>query len=315
MSFELFRKSAADKYLRTDTPGALLTVTPPSTVALFGALAFVLVALVLVAAFGRAQVVAEGRGVLYPDQPSIAVRAPFSGRVVSLPQVRASGREGDALVVMDARDEEREHARCAGSVAADETELDALVRRLADWNTATGQTKDAATALVLITQVRAQREKLTSEQQRCEALGTRVVASRIRCPATGTVTDIVVSPGAQVREGDLLLTLVPASAALVGYVALPESDRGTLSEGQSVLVKFDALPFTEVGAGTARVTHLLDALPSGLKLDAPAGSSAFAEVTVLSMPTASSRARPGMTFTADVLTHSVPVYALVFDTQ
>jgi hypothetical protein len=78
MNAGMFRKQALSKFLRTDAPGAIVAIAPPTSVMVFATLAALTVALALFAVLGRAQVVAEGRGVARPDQPSIVLRAPFS---------------------------------------------------------------------------------------------------------------------------------------------------------------------------------------------------------------------------------------------
>jgi hypothetical protein len=105
---------------------------------------------------------------------------------------------------------------------------------------------------------------------------------------------------------------VPAGARLVGYLALPERYRSDIAVGQPIRVKFDALPYNEVGTGTARLGRVLDALPSGVKVDAPEGAGVFALIVLEAMPRGSGPARPGMTFAADVLTRKVRVLSLLF---
>jgi multidrug resistance efflux pump len=312
VNLEMFRKQATAKFLRTDAPGALVTIAPPSALLAFGSLAVTFVALGLLALFGRVQLFAEARGVVRPDQPAISVHAPFAGRVLAVERgVRDAGHAGDALLLLDARRETDESSRCSAEMATEQHELDVLSQRLADWNETGGRDRDAAMALVLITQVRAQREKVNAVKQRCEALAAVVERSRVTFPVDAVVTDLGVAAGAQVREGDLLAVLVPASARLVGYAALPEKQRGEVSPGQLVRLKFDALPVDEVGAGTGHVVRMLDALPSAVKTDNPETGGVFIELGLDSMP-ASAPPRPGMTFTADVMTRRPRISSLLF---
>ena len=77
----LFRKEAIARFQRTDAPGGVVDIAPPRTIALFGVLAVMLLALFGLGWFGRAPDVAEGRGVVRPDRPSIAMLAPDRGYI------------------------------------------------------------------------------------------------------------------------------------------------------------------------------------------------------------------------------------------
>lgn len=309
---DLFRKKALAKFLRVDAPGSLLTITPPWTVLVFGTMAAVFVVLALLAAFGRVQVAAEGRGVVRPDEAPLVLRAPFTGTVLSVSAARGgSGKAGELVLALDARRESGARERCAAELATEQGELAALEKRLAEWNESNDRERNASMALILLSQLRTQREKTTTTSQRCDALGTVVERSAVKFPVDASVMDVAVSTGAQVREGDVLATLLPASAHIVGYLALGEQYRSELSTGQTVKVKFDALPYDEVGAGRAHVVRLLDALPSDVKVDAAPGASVFAELALDAMPTGAGPPRPGMTFTGDVLTRRRQVLSLL----
>jgi len=313
MNSGLFRKEAMSRYLRTDAPGALIAIAPPSSVVVFGAMAALFVALALLAVFERAQVVAEGHGVVRPDQPLVVLHAPFAGTVLAVRRgVRERGVAGEVLLEMDARAESAAHDKCSSTLDAEQKDLAGLEQRLADWNEAAGHERDASMALVLIAQIRAQREKVASVTQRCDALGAVVDRSRVIMPIDALIADLAVHAGAQVHEGDPLATLVPKGAKLVGYLELPEQYRSELAVGQTVRLKFDALPYDEVGAGAARVTRVLDALPSGVKLDAPEAGGVAVELSLDAMPRGSGPPRPGMTFTGGVLTRQTRVLSLLF---
>ncbi|HTQ06195.1 MAG TPA: HlyD family efflux transporter periplasmic adaptor subunit [Polyangiaceae bacterium] len=311
MDLSMFRKQATAKLVSAETPGGLLTIAPPSTVTLFATLGLLSLALVSLAVFGRAEVVAEGRGIARPDAPPVVLHAPFSGVVLQTPKHTGElGRKGELLVVLDVHEAAARHDTCSVDVTNEQKELDQLEKRLAFWNDAS-RDHDASMALVLISQVRAQRDKVTGLKQRCDELGTTVARSMLTFPSDAVVADVAVSPGAEVTEGDALATLVPATARVVGYVALAERHRSELAVGESVRVKFDALPFDEVGAGTAHVTRLLEALPSGVTVDGD-HATVFAEIAFDSMPPGAGPVRSGMTFTADVKTRRPRLLTLIF---
>jgi hemolysin D len=62
-------------------------------------------------------------------------------------------------------------------------------------------------------------------------------------PVDGSVLDIPKrNIGSVLREGETLLTLVPADTAMPLDVAIESKDVAYLSLGQEVVVKFEALP-------------------------------------------------------------------------
>jgi multidrug resistance efflux pump len=313
VSNELFRKKALAKYLRVDAPGALLTIAPPWTMVVFGAMAALFVALVLIATFGRAQMAAQGRGIVRPDAPPVVLRAPLSGTVVSVTRApHDSGKGGQLLATMDAHSEIAALDRCMVDLKTDRADLAALDKRLAEWNDTAGHERDASMALVLLSQIRTQREKTTAGARRCETLEMVVTKSQITFPVDAVVEDVAVSVGSQVHEGDVLATLSPTSARLVGYMACGEQYRTELTPGLPVRMKFDALPSDAVGVGSARVTRVLDALPSGVKIENAPNASVFAELVLDPVSSGAVRAHSGMTFSADVLTSRQSVLALIF---
>jgi len=87
---------------------------------------------------------------------------------------------------------------------------------------------------------------------------------------------------------------------------------GELKNGQRVSLKFDALPFDEVGAASGHVVRILDALPSGVKLDAPEAGGVVVQVEIDDMPAGAGPVRSGMTFTGDVLTRWTRLLSLLF---
>jgi multidrug resistance efflux pump len=308
----LFRKEAMARFQRTDAPGAIVDIAPPRTVALFGVMAVLFLTLVGLAWFGRAPIVAEGRGVLRPDRPPIAMLAPFTGTVLEVHRgVREDGHAGDVLLELDAHTARDAHERCAAVVRSDQSDLASLEQRLASWNDEQKRDRDASTALVLLAQVRAQREKLSTATQQCESLASVLNRSRVVFPVDARVADVAVAAGSQVREGDVLATLEPAGAHLVGYLELPEPYRSEIAPGQTVRLKFDALPFNEWGAGAGRVTRVLDGLPSGVKLDTLAAGGVAIEMSLDAMPHAADPPRRGMTFTGSVVLRKMSILSLL----
>jgi multidrug resistance efflux pump len=306
---DLFRPKALSKFLRPDAPGALLAIAPPATVAVFALLAASLIALTVVGVRGEAQMAVTGRGVVAPDQPPLVVRAPGPGRVLSVDgMVRERGEAGAMLVTLDARVEAAALEKCSADLAEARRGLEGAESRVARWTGDDAPGRDAAMALVVLAQVRNDRERVTAMAQRCDSLRSTVERSRVVFPLAATVLDVAVGPGAQVHEGDVLATLLPSTAKLVGYLSFGAAHRAELAPGQKVVLAFDAIPRDELGAGEARLAHVLDAAPSWVKLDS---EGAVAEVSIDAMPRGSGPPRPGMTFSASVLTRRVPLLALL----
>lgn len=315
MKTHLFREKAIAGFLRPSTPGSLVAITPPWTLAVFAVAIVLSLLLFLAVTFGRAEVVVSGRGVVRPNQPPLVLYAPIAGTVQSIPSTlrtsRAVGRAGDDVFVMDVHEASASQKTCAKDLATERADLAGLEKRLEAWNDSTGA-RDAAMALVVIAQIRSEREKVNTLTQRCAALDEIIAKSVIKLPADGSITELFVSAGAQVKVGDKLATVMPASANLVGYLALPETQRWSITPGQTVRMHFDALPSEQVGAGVGRITRVVDALPTGIKIEVPESDDVFAEVSIDGMPRGADAARAGMTFSADVLTGQKRIAALLF---
>jgi len=60
------------------------------------------------------------------------------------------------------------------------------------------------------------------------------------------------------------------------------------------------------------VARILDALPSGVRIDGADGASVFAELSLDAVPDGAGPPREGMTFAADVLTRRRRALSLLF---
>jgi multidrug resistance efflux pump len=299
-----FRKEALARYLRVDSPGAILTIVPPGAALALSVIVAVTLSLTALAILGKVQIVAEGHGIIRPDVAPVVITAPLTGTVSAVRNtIGEPGIAGEVLVEMDTHVEQAAYAACGPTIAANQKEVASLEAQLA------GAGHDAAFALVLLSQLRTQRDKAADTVHRCDALASTIGAGHVVFPVDATVADLAVSPGSRVHEGDALATLDPKTAHLVGYIALPERHRNEVAQGQSVRLKFDALPFDEVGAGSARITRVLKTLPSHVKLDAADGT-VFVEVSLDKMPSRG-RAQSGMTFMGDILTERVRIIDLL----
>jgi hypothetical protein len=314
MNFGIFRKKALDSYLRPDAPAGLVAILPPSTVIVFGVMFLLFGGLGLATIFGRAQIVASGRGIVKLDHPPIVLHARRAGKIAKIERThRDHGSTGEVILSFDMDETLAASQKCATELDMERGDLAALEKRAADWNDGARvpERREASTALVLLSQIRTQREKVNVLAQRCEAHSVLLERSMVRFPVAAAVIDIAVSAGAEVKEGDALVSLAPSSSKLVGYVAFPEARRADIAPGQSVKFRFDALPADEVGSGSGRILRLLEVLPTGVKLDQAESDGVISEVSIDVMPGAA-QARQGMTFEGAALTRRVSIASLLF---
>ncbi len=81
----------------------------------------------------------------------------------------------------------------------------------------------------------------------------------LRAPIDGTVQQLAVtSPGQIVNTGQPLMVVVPARAKLIVEALVPSAEIGFVSEGDEVVVKADAFPFTRYGTFAGSVTSISD---------------------------------------------------------
>lgn len=310
MSDTLFRKQALERHLGGEARGAAVTITPPAGVVVFAVMTLALVALVLLATVGEADVYAGGRGVVASDRPLVVVRAPMSGSILSVALASgATAKKGDLMLALDVTSEQAALPGCTAKLAAQEEESNRVAARMADWSS--GGRTDTALAFMLISESRQAREKLAATRESCAKLQHEIDRSRVSLPVDATVNEVLVSAGSPVHVDDPLATLAPSDGHLVGYIQVPEAHRSELVVGRSVRLKFDALPWDAVGVGDGVITRLLDGPPTGVKLEDVDASQAYAEVSIDHMP-GSAHPRVGMKFACDVFVAKKRIWSLLF---
>lgn len=81
----------------------------------------------------------------------------------------------------------------------------------------------------------------------------------LRAPIAGTVQQLAVnSTGQVVNPGQPLLIIVPENADLVVEALVPSQEIGFVAEGDQVVVKADAFPFTRYGSFEGKVEDISD---------------------------------------------------------
>lgn len=144
---------------------------------------------------------------------------------------------------------------------------------------------------------------------------------RIRSPVAGVVAARMVELGQAVRQGQPLLTLVPAGSSLEAQLMIPSSAVGFVREGDVVLLRYDAFPFQKFGHQRGRVTRISRSAFS--QAAAKAGESGPSdghyrilvrlEKQTISVYGKRELLRPGMTFKADVLGERRKLYEWVLE--
>ena len=129
----------------------------------------------------------------------------------------------------------------------------------------------------------------------------------VTTPVRGVVANLQTRRGEFVREGDPLGALIPADAALVGYLAVPERERPRLRVGGPVRIKLDGHPYQEAGIGEGRVTRIgVDWLTEAWERDLKPGPgqdrSVLVEISLDRMPPRAGGAyQNGMQFTGELV--------------
>ncbi len=250
---DLFRKQAAGAFYSTDARGTLLGIAPPSSIVLFAILTVLFFAGAgLVLSVGRAKVYATGRGVVRPDQPPLVLRAATNGVVATIDAAPGGrGKRGDRVAALDVAAVEAARATCGAEAARAEAEAEKLGERLTQLEKSSGD-RDATLALVLIAEARSARQKASAAEASCDRLEATVRSGRIDFPVDATVDHLDVAVGSQVREGDAIATLVPATARLVAYIGVPEAHRADLVVGKTVRLASTRFPTTPLASATER---------------------------------------------------------------
>jgi len=142
----------------------------------------------------------------------------------------------------------------------------------------------------------------------------------VEAAATGIVDRVMVRPGSYAFTGDLLATVVPGDGRLIGYLSLPARDWPYLRPGETVVLKFDAFPWQEMGVGWGTVLRVgADADPADPEADKVLGAGASVqgtvrvEVQVDRLPRGAGAAivQNGMGFTGEVTLRTAKIYELI----
>src|SRR5690606_26570147 len=197
-------------------------------------------------AAGARRELAAARRELAQVEASIALgerRLEIAGRVRD--ELRALAERHFVSRLELARQEQAvlEHAAAQRSLerlaASVERDIVALERHLAELGLQR-RADEAARASALA--------ELEAERLRVAAAGEALLAA----PVAGSVASVLVEPGQPVRDGQALVTLVPAGSRLQARLLVPSRAVGFLEPGDEVRLRYPAFPHAKFGhhAGT-----------------------------------------------------------------
>ncbi|NOY81801.1 MAG: HlyD family efflux transporter periplasmic adaptor subunit [Kiritimatiellaeota bacterium] len=138
------------------------------------------------------------------------------------------------------------------------------------------------------------------------------VLTMIRTATPGAISELFVrAPGAYVRDGDLLCTVVPAGSPLYMDIVLANKDIGFITEGMPVKFRFDAFSYRDYGALAGRVESI-----SPSAVEDPTMGLVYHVRGVLDQPGFKIdgklyRVKPGMTATAELVTEQRTLFSIL----
>jgi len=102
--------------------------------------------------------------------------------------------------------------------------------------------------------LRDQRDQLQAELLRLRHRG----AAELRAPLAGRMTGVTTTEGARVGPGDTLARILPEGARMRAVLYLPSRSIGTIEQGQTVQIRFDAFPYERFGVHEGRIESVDD---------------------------------------------------------
>ena len=157
----------------------------------------------------------------------------------------------------------------------------------------------------------------TAQNERDAAVAGGDSGYSLVAPHDGTVAAVSVFPGDTVTPSDVAMVIVPSGERLVGRFSLPTSAIGLVTPGQVVHLSIDAFPAERFGPAEGVVSQV-----SSVPLMRPGGKDGErpAYLVTASLRSAYLTAyggrrslRPGMTFTARVVTERRTLAQWLFD--
>lgn len=134
------------------------------------------------------------------------------------------------------------------ALLADESQLRSLQQQRASTQQQLSVLNDQLTQLPLAVSAKLNdlRRQLAQVEQTL-AQNEAARASELRAPASGTVSTLLVKPGASVALGQPLLAIVPDGSALQAQILVPSQAVGFVHPGIQVTLHYQAFPYQKFG--------------------------------------------------------------------
>ncbi|MDO8271444.1 MAG: HlyD family efflux transporter periplasmic adaptor subunit [Gammaproteobacteria bacterium] len=158
------------------------------------------------------------------------------------------------------------------------------------------------------------RSQLLTRRKEIETQG----AFAVTAPAAGVISNLLATQGDTLEPNQPLLSLLPADSQLEAWLYLPSRARGEVALQQEIMLAYDAYPVRTFGAFPATVTFIADtvmdprevALPHELREPVYLVRARLGKQTI--EDTALERLRPGMQFSAQIVTARQTLLQRVF---
>ena len=113
------------------------------------------------------------------------------------------------------------------------------------------QIENSGSTLALsISELKRQAYSAESDSAVVDAEGTLVV----KAPADGIATTTIAGNGQYVREGQTVLSIIPANSTFIATLFVPVDKIGRLQVGQRVVLRFSALDYRKYGVASGQIT-------------------------------------------------------------
>lgn len=314
-----FRPQATAEYANADTRGVLLSAVSPSLRWLLALASIGLLALIAVGTFGRVRISVDGQGELRYSEGRIPVLAPGAVKVSATRVfLNQKVKQGEALFDLDTSEIQSaavESARHLDKLRDSQSRAESYI---AERRTASGPAQSSQDAMLYMLTQHLERveDLLQKEQERAALLHRQAARTAITSPASGTVVELTAQPGVPIKEGEVLASLLPSTAALRAYVQVPESEIARIERDSLVYLRFHAYPYESFGMAEGHVLRVFDpaaATTSSAPSSTPPSSTEHrltAEVELTRVPSAM-QLRAGLRVRAAIVTGERSVWSLI----
>lgn len=142
-------------------------------------------------------------------------------------------------------------------------------------------------------------------------------------PMAGVVGDLPARAGVDVRDADILATVIPEQSELEVELFAPTSAVGFVKTGQDVRLMFDAFPYQKFGTGSGTVTWVSQ-VPTEMPARLGAGGAAVSAEPMFRVRVRinaeaqqnrvfADRLRAGMTLSANLILENRSLWSVIFD--